>query len=60
MVLVQIPIAADSLLEPLRALTVFRTPLTHRLNLEVSRFDERVTGVAILLSATEKETRGCR
>lgn len=35
--LVQIAIAADSLLEPLRALTVFRTVLTHLSNLEEIR-----------------------
>ena len=35
--LVQIAIAADSLLEPLRALTVFRTLLTHLSNLEEIR-----------------------
>jgi hypothetical protein len=35
--LVQIPIAADSLLEPLRAFTVFRTVLTHLSNLEEIR-----------------------
>ena len=35
--LVQIPIAADSLFDPLRALTVFRTVLTHLSNLEEIR-----------------------
>jgi len=35
--LVQIPIAADSLFDPLRALTVFRTLFTHRSNLEEIR-----------------------
>lgn len=35
--LVQIAIAADSLLEPLRALTVFRTVFTHLSNLEEIR-----------------------
>lgn len=35
--LVQIAIAADSLFEPLRALTVFRTVFTHLSNLEEIR-----------------------
>ena len=35
--LVQMAIAADSLLDPLRALTVFRTVLTHLSNLEEIR-----------------------
>jgi len=35
--LVQMAIAADSLLEPLRALTVFRTLLTHLSNLDDTR-----------------------
>lgn len=35
--LVQIAIAADSLLEPLRALTVFRTLFTHLSNLDETR-----------------------
>lgn len=35
--LVQIPIAADSLVEPFRALTVFRTLFTHLLNLDEIR-----------------------
>ena len=35
--LVQIAMAADSLLEPLRALTVFRTLFTHLSNLDDTR-----------------------
>jgi len=35
--LVQMAIAADSLLDPLRALTVFRTLFTHLSNLDETR-----------------------
>lgn len=43
-VVVQIAIAADSLFDPFRALTVFRTDFTHRLNLEDSRVRAIVWG----------------